>query len=81
MTEFIASIRDNPDAAVEFMKVLVGRLRHMNELIVSMDPHKRTLREIFSDWHHQSTLLSEPTARTDAEMRSYEKMMVYRRMI
>lgn len=78
--EFIASIRDNPDAALEFMKMLVRRLRHMNELIVSMDAGKRSLREIFGDWH-QSTKPSEPDASDEAEMRTYEKMMVYQRMI
>jgi CRP/FNR family cyclic AMP-dependent transcriptional regulator len=36
--EFVAKIEDNPKAALEFMKTLVRRLRHMNEMMASMDP-------------------------------------------
>jgi len=49
--EFVAAIRDNPERAIMFMKTLVSRLRHMNELLVSIDPRRRSLREIFRDWH------------------------------
>jgi CRP-like cAMP-binding protein len=49
--EFVAAIRDNPERAIVFMKTLVSRLRHMNELLVSIDPGRRSLREIFRDWH------------------------------
>lgn len=49
--EFIASIQDNPDRAVQFMKTLVRRLRHMNELVASMNPGKRGLSDIVKEWH------------------------------
>jgi len=49
--EFVAAIRDDPERAIMFMKTLVSRLRHMNELLVSIDPGRRSLREIFRDWH------------------------------
>lgn len=72
--EFVASIRENPDAAVEFMKTLVRRLRHMNELVVSLDPDKRDLREIFGDWHQSESS-------NDPDFDTYEKAMMYRRMV
>lgn len=49
--EFVTAIRNNPEHAIMFMKTLVSRLRHMNELLVSIDPGRRSLREIFRDWH------------------------------
>jgi CRP/FNR family cyclic AMP-dependent transcriptional regulator len=49
--EFVAAIQDDPERAIMFMKTLVSRLRHMNELLVSIDPGRRSLREIFKDWH------------------------------
>ena len=33
--EFMTSIRDNPEQAIEFMKTLVQRLRKMNELMAA----------------------------------------------
>ena len=36
--EFIASAQANPERAVELMKTLVRRLRHMNERMARMDP-------------------------------------------
>lgn len=47
--EFIASLQENPERAVEFMKTLVRRLRQMNERIAAMDPAKRGLRDLFMD--------------------------------
>jgi len=47
--EFIVSLQDNPERAVEFMKTLVRRLRHMNERIASMHPAKHGLRALFQD--------------------------------
>jgi CRP/FNR family transcriptional regulator, cyclic AMP receptor protein len=49
--EFVAAIQDDPERAIMFMKTLVSRLRHMNELLVAIDPGRRNLREIFRDWH------------------------------
>lgn len=47
--EFIASIQENPERAVVFMKTLVRRLRQMNEL-VSAGSGRRGLREMLRDW-------------------------------
>lgn len=49
-SEFIASIQQNPDQAMEFMKALVRRLRQVNELVAGMDPGKRRLRDMLIDW-------------------------------
>jgi CRP/FNR family transcriptional regulator, cyclic AMP receptor protein len=48
--EFIASLQDDPERAVLFMKTLVRRLRQMNQRIASIDPGKRGLRQILLDW-------------------------------
>lgn len=47
--EFIASLQENPERAVEFMKTLVRRLRQMNDRVASMNPAKRGLRAFFQD--------------------------------
>lgn len=47
--EFIASIQENPESAVVFMKTLVRRLRQMNEM-VSTGSGRRGLREMLRDW-------------------------------
>jgi len=49
-SDFMASMRDDPAQAFEFMKVLVLRLRHMNEMVMGLDPEKRGLMEVFRDW-------------------------------
>jgi CRP/FNR family transcriptional regulator, cyclic AMP receptor protein len=48
--DFIATIEDNPERAVGFMKTLVRRLRQMNELMENADPGKRGLRAMVHDW-------------------------------
>jgi CRP/FNR family cyclic AMP-dependent transcriptional regulator len=48
--EFIATIEEDPARAVEFMKTLVRRLRQMNDLMASVDPRRRGLREMFGEW-------------------------------
>lgn len=48
--EFIASMRDDPERAVEFMKTLVRRLRQMNERVATMNPAKRGLRALFQQF-------------------------------
>jgi len=47
--EFIASLQENPERAVEFMKTLVRRLRQMNERVASMRPGRRGLRDFFKE--------------------------------
>ena len=48
--EFMGSIQESPEQAIEFMKTLVRRLRHMNDLMSSMDPRKRSLSDVLRDW-------------------------------
>jgi len=47
--EFVASLQDHPERAVEFMKTLVRRLRMMNEKVAAISPTKRGLRAFFQD--------------------------------
>ncbi len=65
--EFIASIQEDPERAIAFMKTLVRRLRNMNEMMAHMDPHKRGLGEIMRDWlksvEHSEADLSEDDKR------------------
>jgi CRP-like cAMP-binding protein len=44
--EFIVAIEQDPASAIQFMKTLVRRLRQMNDLIASLEPRRRGLREI-----------------------------------
>jgi CRP-like cAMP-binding protein len=56
--EFVASIQKDPEKAIEFMRVLVRRLRQINELVAGMDPGKRRLRDIMIDW--QTNMFENP---------------------
>jgi CRP-like cAMP-binding protein len=47
--EFTTSIEDYPERALAFMKVLVRRLRQMNELLEKIDPNRRGLRGLVRD--------------------------------
>jgi CRP-like cAMP-binding protein len=53
-SEFISSIQQHPEQAMEFMRALVRRLRHMNEFVATMDPAKRRLRDIIVDWQNKA---------------------------
>jgi len=49
--ELTRSFSQDPEQAMELMKVLARRLRHMNELVQTLQPgKKRRLRDIFNDW-------------------------------
>jgi CRP-like cAMP-binding protein len=48
--ELTDTFKEYPERAFEFMKTLAGRLRHMNQLVTTMQPGKRRLRDIFNDW-------------------------------
>jgi len=48
--DFMASIQDDPEQAIKFMKTLVLRLRQMNEVMGKMDPQRRRMRDMFKDW-------------------------------
>ena len=74
--EFVARIHENPDAGLQFMKTLVKRLRHMNEMMAAMDPKKRTLRQVLHDWQTSSS--ERPGWADKEEQRRYEEMMDWR---
>jgi CRP/FNR family cyclic AMP-dependent transcriptional regulator len=74
--DFVARIHENPEAAMQFMKTLVRRLRHMNELMTTMDPKKRTLRQVLHDWQTSSS--ERPGWADRDEQRRYEEMMDWR---
>lgn len=40
--ELLGSIHEHPEWAIEFMKTFVRRLRHMNELVTTMQPSRYT---------------------------------------
>lgn len=48
--QFVTSLEHNPQAALEFMKTLVHRIRHMNALVAAMGPARRSLRQMVGDW-------------------------------
>ena len=48
--EFIEAIEVYPDRAAAFMKVLVRRLRQMNEMMESVGADRRGLRGMIRDW-------------------------------
>ena len=48
--DFMASVQDDPEQAIKFMKTLVLRLRQMNEVMGKMDPQRRRMRDVFRDW-------------------------------
>lgn len=62
---FMATIQENPEKAVQFMKTLVGRLRQANEMISRLDPHKRGIREMLADMQKSTTLNSADLGRGD----------------
>ena len=51
---FLALVQDNPEISGKFLKTLVVRIRQMNEMVSKMDPKRRGLRELFSDWRKDS---------------------------
>lgn len=54
--DFMASIQDSPEQAINFMKTLVLRLRQMNEVMANMGPNRRRLRDVFKDWQIDAEL-------------------------
>jgi len=71
--EFIATIQEDPERAIAFMRTLVRRLRHMNEMMAHMDPHKRRLSEIMRDWQ-------KSVERTEADLSENDKRHYYATM-
>ena len=51
---FLALVHDNPEISGKFLKILFVRIRQMNEMVSKMDPKRRGLRELFSDWRKDS---------------------------
>ena len=54
--DFIASIQDDPEEAVVFMRTLVSRIRRTNALLAELDPRKRGIRELLADMQKSVTL-------------------------
>jgi len=48
--EFFAALEEDPKRALAFMRILVQRLRQMNEILERMDPGRRGLRAMLGDW-------------------------------
>lgn len=48
--ELGTSLQENPERAIAFMKTLVSRLLHMNELFSTLQPGKRRLADVFNEW-------------------------------
>ena len=70
--DFLTSIEKNPEHAVEFMKRLIRRLRHTNELMMRVDPRKRSLRDVLKDW--QKSVESSDTHWSDEDRSRYQLM-------
>ena len=68
--DLIASVAHDPDSAVIFIKTLVRRLRQTNELLASLDPRRRGLREIILDSFSDERL-------TDTEIERKYAVMPY----
>jgi|SRR5688572_8447142 len=54
--DFVSSIQEDPEKAVAFMRTLVRRLRHTNELLIRSDPLKRGFRELLADMQNSVSL-------------------------
>ena len=70
--DFISSIEKNPEHAVVFMKRLVRRLRHTNEMMIHIDPRRRGLRDVFKDW--QKSVESSDAHWSDEDRSRYQLM-------
>lgn len=75
--EFVDGLDGNPEAVLVFTKTLVQRLRHMNAMMATMDPRKRTMREVFSEWQRSSQAY-ETGQWAAAEQNQYDVMMSWR---
>ncbi|NKB51064.1 MAG: cyclic nucleotide-binding domain-containing protein [Rhizobiaceae bacterium] len=64
--DFISSFQNNPEQAAMFMKTLVRRLRQMNDMIISLDPKKRSFRDMIGDWQ-RTIAFSDDIELTDEE--------------
>ena len=64
--DFMATIQQNPEQAMLFMKTLVRRLRQTNEMMAALDPQKRGLREMISAW--QKSLLPSDAGLSDEQI-------------
>ncbi len=71
--EFVGSIEDNPERAVAFMRVLVRRLRQMNDLMEKIDPNRRGLRGFVRDCQQAIA----PAVPADPEVQSLSWTMLW----
>ncbi|WP_421726017.1 Crp/Fnr family transcriptional regulator [Bauldia sp.] len=73
--EFMDSIHNDPERAVQFMRTLIRRLRTMNEMMESMGQRRRGIRGFFDDW--QKSLQEAEAGLSDEEkLRRREAMMM-----
>lgn len=63
--DFMVSIQEDPEKAVQFMRTLVTRLRQTNELVAKLDPHKRGIRELLADMQKGMALQTTDMAKPD----------------
>jgi CRP/FNR family cyclic AMP-dependent transcriptional regulator len=63
--EFLATIQEDPQKAVVFMRTLVRRIRQTNELLASLDPQKRGIRELLADMQKSVSLQETDMAKVD----------------
>jgi CRP-like cAMP-binding protein len=75
--EFMASLQEHPERAVEFLKTLVRRLRQMNELTARMDPQRRGLRQMFADWQKSMAMPEEELSEEDEAKLKEMSMLGY----
>jgi CRP/FNR family cyclic AMP-dependent transcriptional regulator len=71
--EFVESLEDNPTRAIAFMKVLVRRLRLMNELLEKVDPNRRGLRGFVNEVQKAVA----PTKAADPEVQALSWTMLW----
>lgn len=71
--DFMASIQDDPEQAIKFMKTLVLRLRQMNEVMGKMDPQRRRMRDMFRDWQKSNEAAEAEEAKRWASLSPEER--------
>jgi len=63
--DFMATIQEDPQKAVAFMRTLVSRLRQTNEMLSRLDPQKRGIRDIVADMQKSVSLQTADMGRGD----------------
>lgn len=63
--DFMATIQQDPEKAVAFMRTLVTRLRQTNEMLARLDPQKRGIRGFVADMQKSVSLQAADLRRDD----------------